>query len=215
MGGILSVVILSPFVLYLLKYFPTAFYSLLTGFVVASTYIIFKEIKKYVLHSIAVVIFIVGVWFLLPTTHSEGGTLTFYMSLMSGVLAGFFSILPGVSGSLALVLLGTYQPILTAIHGMKVLPCLVILIGALIGSITALYSVRFFLQKNKELVFAIGFSFIVASLFKIFPWWRWTASHSAIFCITSAFFIGLGVMLYYLMEKFVGKIKHFTHQLKN
>ena len=94
----------------------------------------------------------------------------FWLFFVSGFLGFFASVLPGLSGSTVLLLLGSYSKTLKALTDWDLKPLMVFVAGGLLGLFCAFYFVRFFLQKNRKLFFCIILGLILGSLPEIIPW---------------------------------------------
>jgi Predicted membrane protein len=79
-------------------------------------------------------------------------------------------ILPGISGSFILVLLGNYQTILTAVHERNYLILSTVGFGAVFGLLTFSKLLKWLFEhfKNRTLTVLVGF--IAGSLPKVWPW---------------------------------------------
>src|SRR5690554_8062116 len=79
-------------------------------------------------------------------------------------------ILPGISGSFILVLLGSYSLV---IEGLKNLDFTIIglfCLGCLIGILSFSRLLKYLFENYKNLVLAILSGFLIGSLLKIWPW---------------------------------------------
>jgi putative membrane protein len=90
-------------------------------------------------------------------------------------------ILPGISGSFILVLLGAYKPVLEAVNNRDFKIILTFMAGAVVGLLTFSRVLKWLFTKYKNLTLAVLTGFIIGSLNKIWPWketltWR-TNSH--------------------------------------
>ena len=89
---------------------------------------------------------------------------------LSGALAICAMILPGISGSFILVLLGSYQTVLDAVHERNLSILFVVALGAAFGllSFSKLLKWLFSNYRNQTLTILVGF--IAGSLPKVWPW---------------------------------------------
>jgi putative membrane protein len=99
----------------------------------------------------------------------------------AGAIAICAMILPGVSGSFILVLLGLYSFVLTAVKGLDVTVLLIFASGCLVGIVSFAGIMRWLLTRWRDLTLAFLTGLMVGSLNKIWPWketltWR-TDSH--------------------------------------
>ena len=79
-------------------------------------------------------------------------------------------ILPGISGSFILVLLGMYRFILGAVGDMNMVVILIFLAGAAIGIISFSNVLSWLLRKYHNMTIAMLAGFMVGSLNKVWPW---------------------------------------------
>lgn len=92
----------------------------------------------------------------------------FYLG-MSGFIAAATMILPGVSGSLILLILGTYHRILFAVQQLDVVMLLIILVGALLGLVSATRLIAWLFQRfPAETYYGIA-GLLIGSVVKLVP----------------------------------------------
>ncbi|HAS79888.1 MAG TPA: DUF368 domain-containing protein [Fusobacteriaceae bacterium] len=117
--------------------------------------------------------------------------------IFSGALAGGAMVIPGISGSLLLVMLGEYYNILGFINNQMIIPIAFVGIGALIGIVGFAKIINKLLKayRDNTLYFIIGL--IVASLVEIWPGFTLTLSKG----ITNIIIFLLGIYIVKLMKK--------------
>jgi putative membrane protein len=79
-------------------------------------------------------------------------------------------ILPGISGSFILVLLGKYQYILGAVNNRDFLTLIVFMLGAGIGIITFARFISWLFNRYHDLTVAVLIGLMIGSLRKVWPW---------------------------------------------
>ena len=79
-------------------------------------------------------------------------------------------ILPGISGSFILVLLGKYQTILAAVHQLDVLTLTIFGLGALTGLMLFVRLLHWLLERYHIVTLACLTGLMIGSLRKIWPW---------------------------------------------
>ena len=186
----------------LLFHFPLEVYSSFTGLITASLPMLFKLTNKNK-HSILIITLVaLGFFIFLKTVpRFSGAQDSFFLFFMSGFLGFFASILPGLSGSTVLLILGTYHLILTTLAEGVIKYLLIFSIGGIIGSICAFYFIRFLIKKRKNLFFCTILGLIIGSLPEIIPWKKWSSMGKADAIITTITFILIGGVLFFLVEK--------------
>jgi putative membrane protein len=81
-------------------------------------------------------------------------------------------ILPGISGSFILVLLGSYPTVLNAIHERDLVLIATFGIGAVIGLLSFARLLKLMFAKYHDITVALLSGFLLGSLNKIWPWKR-------------------------------------------
>ncbi len=173
-----SVVLLAGLMQYLLAHQPIQTWAFFFGLIVASSLFILRGIKGWGIKEILLVILgiLLGVAIctLTPTQTPDG----LWFIFLSGALAICAMILPGISGSFILLILGKYQFIMGAISdlvtgvniGANLLIIGIFLIGAVIGILAFSKFLHWLLARwQKETMIALA-GFIIGSLVKVWPW---------------------------------------------
>lgn len=103
----------------------------------------------------------------LPKSDSPAGWILIYVG---GFLAFGAWILPGISGSLLLLILGLYKTMLEAFHSLDWLKMLVFLTGMLTGWLVFSHPVKVLLERYRTTVMALFCGLLIGSLWKLWPW---------------------------------------------
>lgn len=181
-GIFISIISLAKVIKYLLENEPIFLWSFFFGLVLASVIYIAKQITKW--NFIAVLVLILGAFVayyittLNPLVSESSSSL--YI-LFAGAIAICAMILPGISGSFILVLLGAYKPVLDAVNDKDFKTILTFMVGAIVGLLSFSKVLKWLFANYKNYTLAVLTGFIIGSLNKIWPWketltWR-TNSH--------------------------------------
>ena len=155
---------------YLLNNFPILVWSFFFGLIVASAIYVARSIKKWDIGSvIAGIAGIAIAYFITVITPAEANT-NYWFIFLSGSIAICAMILPGISGSFILVLLGMYKFILEAVGDMKIAVIGTFMAGAAVGIIAFSNVLSWLLKKYHNLTIAVLAGFMVGSLNKVWPW---------------------------------------------
>ncbi|NCT10011.1 MAG: DUF368 domain-containing protein [Flavobacteriia bacterium] len=170
-GIFLSILSLAKVIKWLLENEPILLWSFFFGLVLASILYIAKQITKW--NIAAVLIMILGAFlaFYITTLNplvSENSSLLFMF--LSGAIAICAMILPGISGAFILVLLGAYKPILTALNDRNLKIIFSVVLGAIIGLLSFSKVLKWLFAHYKNITLAGLTGFIIGSLNKIWPW---------------------------------------------
>lgn len=170
-GILISIISLAKILSYWLKEEPVLVWSFFFGLVIASIFYVGKQVKHWNIKTIIALLFGITIAYLItslsPTTVNQPTTA--YI-VMSGAIAICAMILPGISGSFILVLLGVYALVLDAVHLRKLDVIVWLGLGAVFGLLTFSRLLKYLLNKYRDLTLAILTGIIVGSLNKIWPW---------------------------------------------
>jgi len=97
------------------------------------------------------------------------GTYRCFAILIAGFFAGGAMIVPGISGSFILVLMGQYAVIIAAVKDLAVGPLLSMAAGAAIGILVFSRIIEACLERIPALTYYFILGLITASFYKIFP----------------------------------------------
>lgn len=165
-----SIASLAKVISYLLEYQPIGVWSFFFGLVAASIFLVGKKVKKWnVVKVLALILASAGAfWITVLNGAAESDGLLYIF--ISGMVAICAMILPGISGSFILLLMGSYAVILEAVVSKDFAVIGVFLVGCVIG-LAAFSRVLSYLFKHfHDLTIAILTGFLIGSLNKIWPW---------------------------------------------
>ncbi|MDX1651534.1 MAG: DUF368 domain-containing protein [Brumimicrobium sp.] len=169
-GIILSIISLARLVTYLLEYHPVLLWSFFFGLVLASALLILKTVPmKNFLNIIGVTIGAVIAGYISSIEVTATGGDNWYI-IMSGAIAICAMILPGISGAFILVLLGSYDIVLTGLREMNFKIISFFVLGCLIGLLSFSKLLKYLFNHYKNFVLALLSGFLFGSLIKIWPW---------------------------------------------
>lgn len=170
-GVFISILSLAKLISWLLENKPILVWSFFFGLVLASILYIGKQISRW--NVITVVLLIIGaitayyITTLEPLVTANSSPLFIFLA---GSIAICAMILPGISGSFILVLLGAYKPVLDAIHDKDLKLLGVLAAGAVVGLLSFSKVLKWLFAHYKNLTLAVLTGFILGSLNKIWPW---------------------------------------------
>ena len=170
-GICFSVLSLAKLIENLLENHPILIWSFFFGLVLASIIYIAKQIKlwniKCYLYLIFGLIFAYYITTLNPVITQNSSP---WFLFLAGMIAICAMILPGISGSFILVLLGAYKPILNAINTKDFFSIIIFMAGAVLGLLTFSRVLKWLFSTYKNYTLALLIGFIAGSLNKIWPW---------------------------------------------
>ncbi len=94
----------------------------------------------------------------------------FFLTLLfASLIAAVAMIIPGVSGSFIMVLLGTYSTVIGAIKNLDIAVLIPVAVGVIIGIVFGARLISFLLKKYRLTVFSAILGLVVGSIYAIFP----------------------------------------------
>lgn len=173
LAGILTAILtLAHFIGVQLEEQPIVLSAAFFGLVVGSVIIAFGLLKELAPIHVAIVLIVGTAVFALLGLGGEAATQTPGLAIYfgSGALAICAMILPGISGSLILVLMGMYAPVLAAVNDREYLAVGVFALGAVVG--LALFSqiLDRALRQAHDIVLAALIGLMAGSLRILWPW---------------------------------------------
>ena len=173
-----SVVSLAGLMQMLLSDFPIQTWAFFFGLIVASSIFILRGISGWRVRDAVFLVLgcVLGVVVctLSPTKTPDA----LWFIFLSGAIAICAMILPGISGSFILLILGKYQYIMSCISGLaagedvgaNLLTLGIFMAGAVVGIISFSKFLHWLLARwNKETLIVLA-GFIIGSLVKVWPW---------------------------------------------
>ena len=166
----LSVFSLAKLITYLLVQEPVLVWSFFFGLVLASIWFVSREVAQW--NAKTVIAFAAGAvaaYAITITTPAETSNDLWFIFLC-GAIAICAMILPGISGSFILVLLGKYFFIMNAVKSLRISVLLVFAGGSVIGISLFSRALSYALHRFHDITIAILSGFMLGSLNKVWPW---------------------------------------------
>lgn len=177
LGGAIGIIVFSKFLQYLLLKYPIQTKSIFIGLILGGVVLLFRQIikdrewKKQ--NSIYFFIsFIIGVGMVYlehKLAIKDLESVSFLYLVLSGFLMSIGIVVPGVSSTVILMLLGTYSYYLSSVSNLYFPVLISMAIGILAGSLLFMKITKILLEKHyeKTMFSIIGFS--IGSIFVLFP----------------------------------------------
>lgn len=168
-GIFTSVILLAQVIVFLLVNHEFKLWGFFFGLIIASAFLILKDIQSHNIKSILLMLF--GI--LIAATISLSSTTSFPNSdifiFITGSIAITAMILPGISGSFILLLLSKYEFIINAIKDFDIRVILVFGLGCICGLLIFSRFLHFLFQNYKDNLLSVLSGFLIGSLIKIWP----------------------------------------------
>ncbi len=171
-GVFVSIISLAKGVEWFLEHHPILLWSFFFGLVLASIVYVGKQIKTTAKDFKLFLAMAIGavIAYLITTINPSETTDANLFLFFAGALAICAMILPGISGSFILVIIGAYSPILEALNSRDIKTILIFGAGAVVGLLSFSKLLKWLFEKYHRITLAVITGFMIGSLNKIWPW---------------------------------------------
>tara|TARA_B100001989_G_scaffold24659_1_gene14796 strand:+ start:888 stop:1748 length:861 start_codon:yes stop_codon:yes gene_type:complete len=191
-----------------LESFPLFIWSFFLGLIFATVNVIYKLIKQWSsLNFIFLIISITFSYFLSSFSIYETDEISLLYILFSGVIASSAMILPGISGSLILVILGVYAYLIKSLDNLEMIVIFTFISGALVGLLGFSRILKYLFNKHRDTTYTIMLGLVIGSIEKVWPWNKsFSTELSNLNLFLSISLVILGFVIVVLLER-IKKIK--------
>lgn len=169
-GILTSIFSMANLVSWLLEEHPKILWAYFFGLVLASVVMLAQQVDLRKWGYFIALLVGAGLAFELTRMTAVSISPSGWIITACGALAICAMILPGISGSFILLLLGMYEPILTAVKSFDLHTLLLFALGCVIGLISFSRLLAWLLNSYHQLTLAVLIGFILGSLNKVWPW---------------------------------------------
>ena len=169
-GVIFSILSLARVITWLLETQPIALWSFFFGLILVSCYVVARDIQRW--HWTRWLTFALGVgfaWWITVASPLDWGDDPVSL-FFAGAIAICAMILPGISGSFILLLMGLYPTVLMAVKQLDLGVLWVFAAGCICGLLAFSRFLRFALERWRDLTLALLTGIMFGSLNKVWPW---------------------------------------------
>ena len=202
-GVLLSLVSFVKIFSILIQKYPLFIWSFFLGLILATLFVINRNIKKWdIVNFILIFIFAFLTILLSIINPSISENINLFYILICGIIASSAMILPGISGSLILVILGVYTLIINALNNLEYNIILVFLIGCLIGIINFSKIIKWLFHNYRDYTFSIMLGLVIGSIYTVWPWRKsFTDDKTNEYIFLSVIITIIGFSVIYTLEK--------------
>jgi putative membrane protein len=226
LGIMTSVISLAQVITYLLEAHPLIVWSFFLGLIAASSIHMIKQINTWNVSVVIVLVLGVAAAYGVAEIRPSEVAPTLPIFFGAGCIAICAMILPGISGSFILLLIGMYSHVLTALKDFQLLPVLVFAAGCGTGLLGFSQVLSWMFKRYHDRTMALLTGFLIGSLNLVWPWkqtlsyyqnssgeqlplqqsnvWPWAYQSISGFesnVLQCVLFVVVGLFVVYLLEK--------------
>jgi len=169
-GILLGIFTLAQFFVWALAHHSVLVWAFFFGLVLASIFIVRGRVSVWTAREVLAVLLAAAGSFVMVGAVPVETTSAIWFVFLSGAIAICAMILPGISGSFILVVMGKYQYMLNAVVKLDPIPIGIFACGGIIGLIFFARLLRWLFRHYHDLTVAALIGLMVGSLRKIWPW---------------------------------------------
>jgi putative membrane protein len=165
-----SILALSKLILYLLDNHPEMVWSFFFGLVVASALVVGRKIHQWNLPVVLAGLIGTGIAYWVTVAVPVETPTELWFIFLSGAIAICAMILPGISGSFILLLMGKYEYIFKALTTFDFKVIFTFMLGCITGILSFSHVLNWLLKRYHDVAVSLLMGFMVGSLNKVWPW---------------------------------------------
>lgn len=214
LGAVVGIFLFSNIVKTVLTNFPTPTSYFFIGVILGGAPLMYIKAKENGFEKRNLIYLIIGIVAVLLMTgeHKDSSIaitslnlLNFIWLFIGGIIVAIALILPGISGSFMLLVLGLYNTVITAVTELNIIILIPIALGGIFGTLATARIIENLLSKYPQQTYMMILGFVLGSVFGIFP--AYEGVGSTIIGIVLAV-IGF-LAIYYMSKKDMSK-KEYT-----
>ena len=148
------------------------------------------------------VISILFSFFLSSFSIYETDEISLLFVLFSGIIASSAMILPGISGSLILVILGVYAYLIKSLDNLEFIVIFNFILGVIIGLLVFSRILKYLFKNHRNITYTIMLGLVIGSIEKVWPWNKsFSVELSNLNLLLSISLVILGFIIVFLLEK--------------
>lgn len=169
-GGILSSIFaLTHGITYMLEHQPVPLWAFFNGLILASLPLLVRDIEWTTARGLLFVLGVVIASLITMLTPMQTNPAP-WMFFAAGFIAICAMILPGISGSFLLLIMGMYVPITTAVSSMQVGVLVLFALGCASGLMVFSRLLHWAMQRAQQSMLAFLSGIVLGALYRIWPW---------------------------------------------
>ncbi len=164
LGIALAILLMARIINYLLANYAAFTYSFFGGLILASIYVLYKQLDAFNIKAILTTLIFALLAYIFVGLNPMQTAHSLPILFISGFIAICAMLLPGISGSSLLLLLGQYEYMINALHKISIIEIIVFILGAGIGFMAMSRIIKYMLENHKQLTVATLIGIMLGSM---------------------------------------------------
>lgn len=163
-GIALAMIIMAGIITFLLNNYGGFTYSFFAGLILASIVILYKQLDAFNIKAILITVIFAILGYIFVGLNPIQAAHSLPILFISGFIAICAMLLPGISGSSLLLLLGQYEYMINALHKFAISDIIVFIVGAGLGFMGMSRVIKYLLEHHKQETVAALIGIMLGSL---------------------------------------------------
>ena len=177
-GAVVGIFLFSNIVKTLFDNYPIPVGYLFIGVILGGAPLMFRKatVKGFNKKNLVYLVLGILIVLMMGTPNNDASSIitslsffNFIWLFIGGVVVALALILPGISGSFMLYVLGLYNTVITAVVQFNIPILIPIVLGGIFGTLLTARIIEMLLNKSPEQTYILIFGFILGSVFSVFP----------------------------------------------
>lgn len=164
LGMVLAMILMAGIINYLLGNYAAFTYSFFAGLILASIFILYKQLDAFNIKAITITVIFAILAYIFVGLNPMQASHSLPILFVSGFIAICAMLLPGVSGSSLLLLLGQYEYMINVIHQISIIEIIVFVVGAGLGFMSMSRIIKYMLENHKQITVATLIGIMLGSM---------------------------------------------------
>ena len=164
LGMAVAMLIMASVINYLLGNYAAFTYSFFGGLILASIYILYKQLDAFNVQAISTTLIFAVLAYIFVGLNPMQAAHSLPILFISGFIAICAMLLPGISGSSLLLLLGQYEYMINVLHTFSIIEIIIFVIGAVLGFMIMSRIIKYMLENHKQLTVATLIGIMLGSM---------------------------------------------------
>lgn len=169
-GMLTSILLFVKIITHLVEHEPVLLWAFFFGLILASVIYVGKQIKQWNIWNMLALIAGTAVAYYITIASPANGNDAYWFIFFSGMIAICAMLLPGLSGSFILLVMGMYGIVLGAVKNMDIVVVSIFAAGCVTGILSFSKFLNWAFHNHKYLTLSILTGFLIGSLNRVWPW---------------------------------------------
>ncbi len=169
-GMFVSILLFINIITFLIEHHPVVLWAFFFGLILASAIYVGRQISNWNILNVVALLIGSAVAYYVTIAAPANGNEALWFVFVSGMIAICAMLLPGLSGSFILLLMGMYGIVLGGVKALDFVLIATFAMGCIVGILSFSKFLNWAFKNHKSLTLAVLTGFLIGSLNRVWPW---------------------------------------------